>query len=273
MAKYYWLKLEKQFFKRHDIQLLRKEDGRYVEIYMELMTESIDHEGALRFSDSSPYTYDDLADLIGCNLRLFKKAMVAFKRRELIIEDEAGTIWPSLVTERIGSRSESADRTRRYRERKKDSVAEKVDDDTSHVTKSDVTSISVSVSSDTSSSQKENDEVFQTYRKGMADLGLPDLLWVDHHKQHTALKDISAKTRTLAPDSALPDPVEFARGILAVFKRRKETGKGSYWKDASPEPVVLQRRFGELVIGLGDEFERVKDEQAGMDALRRMGKI
>jgi len=119
----------------------------------------------------------------------------------------------------------------------------------------------------------EPDEVLTVYRKGIEALGLPTTAWPEPGNQHTALKDITARTKLLAPDSALPDPVEFARGILAVFKRRKETGKGGYWKDASPAPKVLLRRFDELVVGLGDEFARAETEREGMDALRRMGKI
>ena len=75
-----------------------------------------------------------------------------------------------------------------------------------------------------------------------------------------ALRDITARTKALAPDSAIPDPCDFARGILAVFKQRKATAKGDYWKKASPAPKVLLRRFDELVVGLGEEYKHEQQE-------------
>jgi len=119
----------------------------------------------------------------------------------------------------------------------------------------------------------ETDPVLDTYREGIEALGLPTTAWTNPGAQHVALKDIAERTKILAAQSPIPDPCDFARGILAVFKRRKETGKGDYWKNASPAPKVLQRRFDELVVGLGEEHERQQQEKRGMDALRRMGKL
>ena len=45
--KYYWLKLKKDFFKRHDIQIIENmPNGKdYVLFYLKLLVESVDHEG------------------------------------------------------------------------------------------------------------------------------------------------------------------------------------------------------------------------------------
>ena len=53
VKKYYWLKLEKNFFKRHDIQIIEDmENGKdYVLFYLKLILESMNHEGRLRFND------------------------------------------------------------------------------------------------------------------------------------------------------------------------------------------------------------------------------
>ena len=55
--KYYWLKLQKDFFKRHDIRVLEEqENGKdYVLFYLKLLLESVSHEGHLRFNDTIPY--------------------------------------------------------------------------------------------------------------------------------------------------------------------------------------------------------------------------
>ena len=54
--KYYWLKLPKDFFKRHDITFILSLDEGYqiVLFYLQLMVESIDHDGELRFSPEIP---------------------------------------------------------------------------------------------------------------------------------------------------------------------------------------------------------------------------
>ena len=55
--KFYWLKLSRDFFKRHDIRIIEsQENGKdYILFYLKLLVESIDHEGQLRFSDTVPY--------------------------------------------------------------------------------------------------------------------------------------------------------------------------------------------------------------------------
>ena len=56
-GKYYWLKLKKDFFKRHDIRILESMPNgeQTVLFYLKLMLESVDHDGELRFSEEIPY--------------------------------------------------------------------------------------------------------------------------------------------------------------------------------------------------------------------------
>ena len=56
--RYFWLKLHRNFFKRHDIRILENmPNGKeLVLLYLKLLAESVDHEGALRFSDTLPYS-------------------------------------------------------------------------------------------------------------------------------------------------------------------------------------------------------------------------
>ena len=51
--RYYWLKLKRDFFKRHDIKIVEQmPNGKdYILFYLKLLCESVDHEGNLRFSD------------------------------------------------------------------------------------------------------------------------------------------------------------------------------------------------------------------------------
>ena len=75
--KYYWLKLKKDFFKRHDIKFLESiSDGQLsVLFYLKLMLESIDHEGELRFSDKVPYSPEMLAAITDTDIEVVKASL------------------------------------------------------------------------------------------------------------------------------------------------------------------------------------------------------
>ena len=75
--KYYWLKLDRYFFKRHDICIMEDmpEGKLLVLFYLKLMVEAIDHEGALRFSDSVPYTEAMLASVTKTDAEFVKQAL------------------------------------------------------------------------------------------------------------------------------------------------------------------------------------------------------
>ena len=75
--KYYWLRLPKDFFKRHDIKYIESlpEGHRIVLVYLQLMVESIDHEGELRFSPKIPYTFEMLASILGVEVEILKMSM------------------------------------------------------------------------------------------------------------------------------------------------------------------------------------------------------
>lgn len=122
-GKYYWLKLKRDFFKRHDIHILNgMEYGREVVLfYIKLMLESVDHEGELRFSERLPYSNSMLANLTDTPESIVDNAMEILQDFKLLEIDEDGTIIIPKVMEMIDSASDTdeARRSRRYRERKK----------------------------------------------------------------------------------------------------------------------------------------------------------
>ena len=63
--KYYWLKLKRDFFKRHDIQIIEDmPNGKdYILFYVKLLCESVDHDGRLRFNEEIPYNEEMLATI------------------------------------------------------------------------------------------------------------------------------------------------------------------------------------------------------------------
>ena len=78
--RYYWLKLKRDFFKRHDIRVIEDmPNGKeYVLFYLKLMVEAIDHEGALRFSDTIPYSESMLSSVTNTNVDIVRSALRLF---------------------------------------------------------------------------------------------------------------------------------------------------------------------------------------------------
>ena len=121
--KFYWLKLRRDFFKRHDIQVIEAmPNGKdYVLFYLKLMVESIDHDGALRFSDTIPYNEQMLSVITHTNPDIVKAAMEIFVELGMVDILDDRTIYMSEVERMIGSASDNdaANRQRRCRARKK----------------------------------------------------------------------------------------------------------------------------------------------------------
>lgn len=119
-GKYYWLKLKRDFFKRHDIHILNgMEYGREVVLfYIKLMLESIDHEGELRFSERLPYSNSMLANLTDTPESIVDTSMEVLQDFKLIEIDDNGTIILPKVMEMIGFETDWAKKKREYRDKK-----------------------------------------------------------------------------------------------------------------------------------------------------------
>lgn len=117
--KYYWLKLHKDFFKRHDIKIVESmENGKdYILFYMKLLLESVDHDGYLRFSDTIPYNDKMLATITDTNIDIVRSAIKVFRELKLleIMDDE--TIYLIQTKTMLGVETEWAERKRLYREK------------------------------------------------------------------------------------------------------------------------------------------------------------
>lgn len=128
--KYYWLKLKRDFFKRHDIRIVEAmPNGKdYILFYLKLMLESIDHEGELRFSDTIPYSEQMLSVVTDTNIDIVRSALKIFTELKMmeVLEDE--TIYMTEVECLIGSAADNdnANRVRRCRERKKQMALQNV---------------------------------------------------------------------------------------------------------------------------------------------------
>lgn len=123
-GRFYWLKLKRDFFKRHDIQVIEAmQNGKdYVLFYLKLLVESIDHDGELRFSDTIPYNAEMLATITQTNIDIVRSAMKVFSEFGMVDILEDKTIYMTEVQKMIGSAvdNDNANRQRRYRERQKE---------------------------------------------------------------------------------------------------------------------------------------------------------
>ena len=119
----YWLKLKKDFFKRHDVRIIKSmENGKdYIIFYLELLCESLDHQGELRFNEDIPYNENMLATITDTNVDIVRSAIKLFQELGLVEIWDNGTYYMTKVQEMIGSYvdTEGAERVRRFRENKK----------------------------------------------------------------------------------------------------------------------------------------------------------
>ena len=103
--KYYWLKLKRDFFKRHNIQIIEAlPNGKdYVLFYLKLMVESIDHDGALRFSDTIPYNAQMLSVVTNTNIDIVRSAIKMLNELGMIEVLDDQTLYLKEVKALIGS--------------------------------------------------------------------------------------------------------------------------------------------------------------------------
>ena len=115
--RYYWLKLKRDFFKRHDIRIIESmPNGKdYVLFYLKLLVESVDHEGKLRFSEQIPYSSEMLATITDTNVDIVRQAVKIFVELNMMEAMDDGTYFMSEVQKMLGSETEWAEKKRLYR--------------------------------------------------------------------------------------------------------------------------------------------------------------
>ena len=116
--RYYWLKLDRGFFKRHDITVIEDmPNGKdYVLFYLKLMLESVDHEGALRFSDTIPYSESMLASVTRTNVDIVRSALNLFIDLGMVEVFDDKTLFMTEVAKLLDSETYSAKRKRENRQ-------------------------------------------------------------------------------------------------------------------------------------------------------------
>ena len=155
--KYYWLKLKRDFFKRHDIRIIEEmPNGKdYILFYLKMLLESIDHDGMLRFSDAIPYNEQMLSVVTNTNVDIVRCAIKVFSELNMMDVLDDGTLYMAEVQNMIGSAADNdaANRQRRCRERKKQAALQNV---TQTVTKNNE---SKSIEKETDKEKEREEEI------------------------------------------------------------------------------------------------------------------
>jgi len=117
--KYYWIKLQKDFFKRHDILIVESmTNGKdYILFYLKLLVESVTHVGHLRFSDTIPFTVEMLATITNTNVDIVRSAIKIFEELKMMEVLDDQTIYMIEVEKMVGSETVWAEKKRLYRDK------------------------------------------------------------------------------------------------------------------------------------------------------------
>lgn len=117
--KYFWLKLKRDFFKRHDIRIIESmPNGKeYILFYLKLLCESVDHDGNLRFSDQIPYSEDMLATITDTNVDIVRSAIKIFTELGMMEMFDDGTLFMNEVNKMLGSETYWAEQKRIQRQK------------------------------------------------------------------------------------------------------------------------------------------------------------
>lgn len=117
---YYWLRLKRDFFKRHDMRILKAQPNgaEYLLFYLQLMVESIDHNGELRFSEMIPYDENMLSIITDTNIDIVRSAVKVLTGMGLIEIWDDHTIYVTSVQDLIGSQSKQAAKKMEYRRKR-----------------------------------------------------------------------------------------------------------------------------------------------------------
>jgi len=118
--KYYWLKLKKDFFKRHDMMIIEDMPNGtdYVLFYLKLMMESLSHNGHLRFSETIPYNERMLSTITNTNIDVVRSAITLFGELDLLDILDDKTIYLNEVSKLTGSEDSNTKYVTAYRKRK-----------------------------------------------------------------------------------------------------------------------------------------------------------
>lgn len=144
--RYYWLKLKEDYFNSPKIKKLRKIAGgdTYTIIYLKMQLLSIKNGGVIQFENIEPTLEEELALKLDEDVENVKITLAFLQAQSLMEMNNNNEYLLLEASNNIGSEGQSAERQRRFQERKKQEALENNGDVTEH--KRNYISISNSIS-------------------------------------------------------------------------------------------------------------------------------
>ena len=122
--KYFWLKLNNDFFEQTHIKFLRKmPDGdKLVIVYLKMQLKSLKNDGMLYYEGILDDYVEELALNLDEDKNIVKLCLFSLEKMNLIEIIEGNNIFLSETLKLTGSESQSAERVRKHREQKEQKV-------------------------------------------------------------------------------------------------------------------------------------------------------
>lgn len=126
--RYYWLKLNQNFFDSSEIKVLKSmENGSdYIVFWQELLLSSLSYTeetqkiGLLAFKENIPWSQDLMESVFGYSKEIITGALNIFQKLGMVTITESGEIWANSFQEMVGSETTEALRKREYRAKTKE---------------------------------------------------------------------------------------------------------------------------------------------------------
>lgn len=168
--KFYWLKMDKNFFQQHDVRMIESmPNGKeMILFYIKLLAESVSHEGDLRFSDDIAYDNEMLAGITNTDISIVEQAMKLLVKLKLVEIKEDMTITMKEVATMTGCETDWARKKRQYREgHPEDNVLENEDKVEDNVRQSPIRDKSIDIRYKEKEIQKKKkaDEVLEYFNR------------------------------------------------------------------------------------------------------------
>lgn len=212
--KYFWLKLNIDFFEREEVKLIENmPNGKeYIIFYMKLLLKSANSDGKLLFKDVIPYTEDMLATVTGINVDVVRTAVKLFLKLGLMQKLSDGALFMLETQKMIGCETEYAKKKREYREKKK---VEAIEDKSG--TKKDIVQIEDRTKKDI---EKTDDDIVQIGEKTKKDNVLQEK---EIEKEIDIEKDIREKEKENSLTHSQSIKEKFSNLLLMIAQATKTT--------------------------------------------------
>lgn len=244
--KYFWLKLNVDFFEREEVKLIENmPNGKeYIIFYMKLLLKSANSDGKLLFKDVIPYTEDMLATVTGINVDVVRTAVKLFLKLGLMQKLSDGALFMLETQKMIGCETEYAKKKREYREKKK---VEAIEDKSG--TKKDIVQIEDRTKKDI---EKTDDDIVQIGEKTKKDNVLQEIeKEIEKEIDIEIEKEIREKEKENSLTHSQSIKEKFSNLLLMIAQATKTT----------VHQVSLQINPMEIIDRLDDYIEAINQSE------------